>query len=110
MQAIRIEVNRELQELQELLDAIEHVRLQGTTVGIISFHSLEDRIVKQQFARWSKHCICPSDAMRCSCGNNHALGTMVTKKPITAGEKELQENPRSRSAKMRIFEMDCRGE
>ncbi len=106
MQAIRIEVNNELGELRELLNTIEHLKLRGTTIGIIAFHSLEDRIVKQQFSRWSKRCICPSDAMRCSCGNNHALGSVVTKKPIIADATELHKNPRSRSAKMRIFKMD----
>jgi len=106
MQAIRIEVNNELGELRDLLRAIEALRLSRAKVAIISFHSLEDRIVKQQFARWSKSCICPSDAMRCVCGNHHAVGTIRTKKPITAQEEELRENPRSRSAKMRIFIMD----
>ncbi len=110
MQAIRIEVNNELGELQDLLSAIERMELHRTKVAIISFHSLEDRIVKQQFSRWSKNCICPSDAMRCSCGNNHAIGTVVTKKPIIASETELKENPRSRSAKMRIFTMDSERE
>ncbi len=110
MQAIRIEVNNELGELQELLSAIASLQLHRTKVAIISFHSLEDRIVKQQFSRWSKSCICLSDAMRCTCGNNHAIGTVVSKKPITASVAELQENPRSRSAKMRIFTMDSERE
>ncbi len=110
MQAIRIEVNNELGELRDLLSAIERLELHDTHVAIISFHSLEDRIVKQQFACWSKNCICPSDAMRCGCGNDHAIGTVVTKKPITASETELKENPRSRSAKMRIFTMDSKRE
>ncbi len=105
MQAIRIEVNDELGELQRLLDAIESLKLERVKVVIISFHSLEDRIVKQCFSRWSKSCICPSDAMRCTCGNNHAIGKIVTKKPIMATNIEVKENPRSRSAKMRIFEM-----
>lgn len=106
MQAIRIEVNDELGELERLLDAIETARLPQAKIGIITFHSLEDRIVKQRFARWAKSCICPSDAMRCTCGNNHSLGKVLTKKPVTAEADELSENPRSRSAKLRVFQMD----
>jgi len=105
-QAIRIEVNDELGELRRLLDVIEHSSLKKTKVGIISFHSLEDRIVKQRFSRWAKSCICPSDAMRCTCGNNHAIGHIVTKKPLTADAEELKQNPRSRSAKLRVFEIE----
>ena len=105
-QAIRIEVNDELGELQRLLDVIENSNLKKTRVGIISFHSLEDRIVKQRFARWAKSCICPSDALRCTCGNDHALGRIITKKPLTADKEELAQNPRSRSAKLRVFEIE----
>lgn len=104
-QAIRIEVNDELGELKSLLKSIEESKLNGAKIAVISFHSLEDRIVKHTFARWAKSCICPSEAMRCSCGNNHALGKIITKKPIMASDEELKQNPRSRSAKMRIFEM-----
>ncbi len=107
MQAIRIEVNDELGELRRLLDVIEKACLPEATVGIISFHSLEDRIVKQRFAQWSRRCICPPEAMRCTCGNDHALGRARPKKPITAKADELKENPRSRSAKLRLFEMAC---
>lgn len=106
MQAIRIEVNNELGELESLLDTIEYAKFPSAKVVIISFHSLEDRIVKNRFSKWSKSCICPSEAMRCTCGNNHSLGSVLTKKPITAKDDELKENPRSRSAKMRVFEMD----
>ena len=106
MQAIRIEVNDELGELKSLLQTIEEARFPNAKIAIISFHSLEDRIVKQVFSKWSKSCICPSDAMRCTCGNNHKLGKILSKKPIMAKDDELKENPRSRSAKMRIFEMD----
>lgn len=106
LQAIRIEVNNELGELSSLLDTIEAARLPNATVAIISFHSLEDRIVKNRFTLWSKNCICPPEAMRCSCGNNHAYGKILTKKPLCAQEDELKANPRSRSAKMRIFKTD----
>ncbi|MDO9208960.1 MAG: 16S rRNA (cytosine(1402)-N(4))-methyltransferase RsmH [Sulfuricurvum sp.] len=106
MQAIRIEVNDELGELTRLLDAIEKSGLKKLRVGIITFHSLEDRIVKQRFATWAKNCICPDDAMRCTCGNNHSIGKVITKKPLTAQEDELRANSRSRSAKLRIFEIN----
>ena len=105
-QAIRIEVNDELGELKRLLDVIEKSDLKKARIAIISFHSLEDRIVKQRFAKWAKSCICPSDAIRCTCGNNHALGHIITKKPLTAQKDELLENPRSRSAKLRVFEIE----
>ena len=108
MQAIRIEVNDELGELKSLLKSIEEAKLPHAKVAIISFHSLEDRIVKQEFGRFSKKCICPPEAMRCTCGNNHALGKILSKKPIMAKDDELKENPRSRSAKMRVFEMDLK--
>jgi len=106
MQAIRIEVNDELGELKSVLQSIEEAKLPNAKVAIISFHSLEDRIVKKSFAKWAKSCICPPEAFRCSCGNNHQLGKVLTKKPIMAKEDELQENVRSRSAKMRLFQMD----
>ncbi len=106
MQAIRIEVNDELGELKSLLQSIEEAGLPKAKIAIISFHSLEDRIVKKVFSKWSKSCICPPEAMRCTCGNNHQLGKVLTKKPIMAQSDELKENARSRSAKMRVFQMD----
>ena len=102
-QAIRIEVNDELGELERLLQSIRDLQLSNATVGIISFHSLEDRIVKTTFKRWANSCICPPQAFRCTCGNNHAYGKILTKNPITAGEAELERNPRARSAKLRLF-------
>ena len=103
-QAIRIEVNDELGELKRLLQSIRDLNLSNITVAIISFHSLEDRIVKQTFRAWSQRCICPKEAMRCVCGGDHAYGRIITRNPITAGEKELEQNPRARSAKLRIFQ------
>lgn len=105
MQAIRIEVNDELGELTRLLDVIEKSDVKYLRVGIITFHSLEDRIVKQRFTQWAKECICPDEAMRCTCGKNHSIGKIVTKKPLTAQEDELRANSRSRSAKLRVFEI-----
>ena len=106
MQAIRIEVNDELGELKSVLQSIEEAKLPNAKVAIISFHSLEDRIVKKEFAKWAKSCICPPEAFRCDCGNDHQLGKVLTKKPITAQEDELKANARSRSAKLRLFQMD----
>jgi 16S rRNA (cytosine1402-N4)-methyltransferase len=108
MQAIRIEVNDELGELKTLLKNLQEAQFPHAKIAIISFHSLEDRIVKQMFSKWSKSCICPAQAMRCECGNNNNLGKIITKKPIMAQDDELKENPRSRSAKMRVFEMGTR--
>ena len=108
MQAIRIEVNDELGELKSLLSSLANAGLTEARIAIISFHSLEDRIVKQEFKKWSESCICPSEAFRCECGNNHSLGKIVTRKPLMAKEDELQENIRSRSAKMRVFQMGSR--
>ncbi len=106
MQAIRIEVNDELGELKSLLSNIKEARFPNAKIAIISFHSLEDRIVKQTFNEWKQNCICPSEAMRCACTKDYSLGKVLTKKPIMAKDDELKQNPRSRSAKMRIFEMD----
>ena len=106
-QALRIEVNDELNELRALLQSIEEAYRKGVLynckVGIISFHSLEDRIIKQCFKQWSKSCICAKESYKCECGNNHALGEILTKKPITPTQEEIKQNKRSRSAKLRIF-------
>ncbi len=102
-QAIRIEVNNELKELENLLNNAEKIAKNGTIIGIITFHSLEDRIVKNQFRDWAKKCICPKEAIRCECGCNNEKGVILTKKPITASKEEIKTNPRSRSAKLRGF-------
>ncbi|MDB2562814.1 16S rRNA (cytosine(1402)-N(4))-methyltransferase RsmH [Sulfurimonas sp.] len=106
MQAIRIEVNDELGELKSLLKNLEEARFPNAVIEIISFHSLEDRIVKQTFSDWKKSCTCPPEVMRCMCGNDNSLGKVITKKPVMAQDDELKENVRSRSAKLRVFEMD----
>ncbi len=102
-QAIRIEVNNELGEIEGLLDAIEAKHFEGEVVSLITFHSLEDRLVKNRFKKWSTACICDPQAMRCTCSKNHALGKALSRKPITASKEELKINPRSRSAKLRSF-------
>lgn len=103
-QAIRIEVNDELGELERLLMHVSRFS-HPLRLAIISFHSLEDRIVKQTFKDWSHSCICPPEAYRCLCGNNHEKGKIITKKPIEATDAENKINPRARSAKMRVFEL-----
>ncbi len=102
-QAIRIAVNDEFGYLQRGLESAFHVLKPGGRLCVISFHSLEDRIVKQQFAQWCKGCICPPEFPTCVCGKIPE-GKLVNRKPITASEKELAENHRSRSAKLRIIE------
>jgi len=102
-QGIRIEVNNELGEIEGLLDAIETKHYASEVVSLITFHSLEDRLVKNRFKKWSNACICDPHAMRCTCGKNNALGKVLVRKPITATKEELKINPRSRSAKLRSF-------
>ncbi|MCK5854439.1 MAG: 16S rRNA (cytosine(1402)-N(4))-methyltransferase, partial [Sulfurovaceae bacterium] len=106
-QGIRIEVNAELYEIEALLDALENRAKRGelkeTIVSLITFHSLEDRLVKNRYKKWSTACICDINAMRCTCGKNHQLGKMLVRKPITATAHELKVNARSRSAKLRTF-------
>jgi len=103
-QAIRIEVNDELKELEKILTYTQNIATNNTVLSIITFHSLEDRIVKNQFKEWAKRCICPSDAFKCECGGNNQRGVILTKKPIIASKEEIQLNPRSRSAKLRAFQ------
>lgn len=103
-QAIRIEVNDELGVLQSLLQTLQDSSLPQAIVAIISFHSLEDRIIKNTFREWEKSCICPPNVMRCECGNTHNRGKILTKKPLSATEQEIKLNPRSRSAKLRAFQ------
>ena len=105
-QGIRIEVNDELGVLERLFDSLEKAKFKNCIVAIISFHSLEDRIVKNYFKKWTKSCICPDNVFRCECGNNHALGKIITKKPIIPTALEIKQNPRSRSSKLRIFKFD----
>lgn len=104
-QAIRIEVNNELGELQNLLQSIEGSQIDECVVAIISFHSLEDRIVKNKFRQWAQNCICPPQALKCTCGGDNALGKIVSKKAITPSAAEIKANPRSSCAKMRIFKI-----
>lgn len=102
-QAIRIELNRELEVLENTLDRMIDLLSEGGRLCVISFHSLEDRIVKSKFRTAENPCICPPDFPVCSCGRK-SRGIVLTKKPILPSEKELLENRRSQSAKLRIFE------
>ena len=102
-QAIRIEVNRELDILRNSVDGLIDFLNPGGRLCIITFHSLEDRIVKGAFRTAENPCICPKDFPVCVCGRK-PKGRVVTRKPITAGVEELSENPRAHSAKLRIFE------
>ena len=102
-QAVRMEVNGELEHLSKGLDeAFSSLKI-GGRLAVITFHSLEDRLVKQRFAGFCKGCICPPDFPQCICGRL-PQGKLINKKPIEAAEEELKENNRSRSAKLRIIE------
>ncbi len=102
-QAIRIAVNDELGEVERLLDGVLPLLNPGGRLAVISFHSLEDRLVKAAFADWARGCTCPPDFPVCVCGKTPRV-KLVGKRPITASEEELNENPRARSAKLRIAE------
>lgn len=102
-QAIRIELNHELAVLTESIDGMIDALLPGGRLCIITFHSLEDRIVKNAFRKAENPCICPPSFPVCTCGRK-SLGQVITKKPILPDEAEMEENPRSKSAKLRIFE------
>jgi len=102
-QAIRIEVNGELKILENTIrDSVELLK-KGGRMGIITFHSLEDRIVKTTFASLEKGCTCPKDFPMCVCGNRPTVKT-VSRKPLIPTEKEINENPRARSSKLRTVE------
>jgi 16S rRNA (cytosine1402-N4)-methyltransferase len=102
-QALRIAVNRELEELQTGLEKGFEVLKPKGRMGVISFHSLEDRIVKRFFQEKNRACICPPELPICQCRGKKELD-LVTKKPLTPGEEEMKRNPRSRSAKLRVVE------
>ena len=102
-QAIRIELNQELDVLRNTLDDMIEMLNPGGRICIITFHSLEDRIVKSAFRKNENPCTCPSHFPVCVCGNK-SKGKVITRKPILPGEEELENNSRSKSAKLRIFE------
>lgn len=102
-QALRIAVNCEFEHLDRGLDEAFELLKTGGRLCVITFHSVEDRIVKQRFASFCKGCICPPDFPQCVCGRT-PRGRLVNRKPIEASPEELEKNPRSRSAKLRIIE------
>jgi 16S rRNA (cytosine1402-N4)-methyltransferase len=102
-QALRIHVNNELGNLQRGLEIAVKFLAAGARLAVISFHSLEDRIVKQYFVQMSTGCVCPPELAACACGRKEVL-RVLTRKPITATEQEIQDNPRARSAKLRVAE------
>ena len=102
-QAIRIEVNGELEGLEKALQDLVDILSKGGRMAVISFHSLEDRIVKNLFKNLSTDCICPPKTPVCICGHKASV-KLISKKPITASKEELEFNPRSSSAKLRIIE------
>lgn len=100
-QAIRIEVNNELENLENFLDqSMERLASQGT-LAVVAFHSLEDRIVKRKFAQWARNCVCPPDFPVCRCGGARAV--LLTRKAIKPTDEEIKNNPRSRSARLRAI-------
>ena len=102
-QAIRIEVNHELDAISPALKAAAEHMVPGGRIAVISFHSLEDRCVKNAFAELSRGCTCPRDFPVCVCGKKPIVN-LITRKPILPSDEELEENPRARSAKLRIAE------
>ena len=102
-QAIRIEVNAELDVLKSTLEDAFDILAPGGRIAIITFHSLEDRIVKVRFKNNENPCTCPPDFPVCVCGKK-SKGKVITRKPILPSEEELSVNSRSKSAKLRVFE------
>lgn len=100
-QAIRIEVNAELDVLKSTLEDAFDILAPGGRIAIITFHSLEDRIVKEQFAKWCQGCTCPKEFPVCVCGKKPKGKAF---KSISPSKEELEENPRARSSRLRIFE------
>lgn len=103
-QAIRIEVNNELKIIEKTIEDAVSVMNKGGRIAIITFHSLEDRIVKTTFKRLSEGCICPKELPVCVCNNKPKI-KIITKKPILPSEEELENNPRARSAKLRVAQV-----
>jgi len=102
-QALRMAVNDELGELEQFLEKIPHTLVSGGRVGVISFHSLEDRRVKHAFRMLARTCTCPPELPMCVCGGRQEF-RLVERKAVTASEEEIRANPRARSAKLRVLE------
>jgi 16S rRNA (cytosine1402-N4)-methyltransferase len=104
-QALRIAVNHELEELDEALPQFRDALQSGGRLSVITYHSGEDRLVKQTFRQWASGCVCPPGLPACVCGGR-SLGRVEPRKPIRPDEQELELNPRARSAKLRMFVVD----
>ncbi|MDQ2668139.1 MAG: 16S rRNA (cytosine(1402)-N(4))-methyltransferase RsmH [Gemmatimonadota bacterium] len=103
-QAIRIAVNDELNGVARALPDLRDRLAPGGILAVIAYHSGEDRLVKHAFRDWSEDCICPPKHPMCTCGGNHALGTLLMRRAITASADEIAHNPRARSAKLRAWQ------
>jgi 16S rRNA (cytosine1402-N4)-methyltransferase len=101
-QALRIAVNRELEALELGMERVREALEVGGVLVVLSYHSLEDRIVKNAFREWSRECVCPPGLPVCRC-RGRALGETLTRKPIEAGAEEVRLNPRARSARLRAW-------
>jgi 16S rRNA (cytosine1402-N4)-methyltransferase len=105
-QALRIAVNDELEGLARALPALRDALMPGGKLAVITYHSGEDRLVKQAFRDWASSCVCPPRQPVCTC-RGKALGRVVPRKPIRPSAEEVAANPRARSAKLRIFQVDA---
>ena len=103
-QAVRIAVNDELGALERALPALRDALVHRGRIGVIAYHSGEDRVVKHAFREWGRDCVCPPRQPVCTC-RGRALGTVVTRRAVTADDAEVAANPRSRSARFRVFEV-----
>lgn len=101
-QALRIAVNREMDALESALPRLRDALVPGGVLVVLSYHSLEDRLVKESFREWSRECVCPPGLPVCVC-RGRALGELVTRKPVYAGEAEVAANPRARSVRLRVW-------
>jgi 16S rRNA (cytosine1402-N4)-methyltransferase len=103
-QAIRMEVNRETGEIRDGLTAAVNALAKGGRVCVLSYHSVEDRVVKEVFVEFERDCVCPSDLPVCVCGGNRRRLRKVVRRPQVASDAEIASNPRARSAKLRVME------
>jgi 16S rRNA (cytosine1402-N4)-methyltransferase len=102
--ALRIAVNEELKKLEEIMNDAPLLLTRGGRIGVIAFHSLEDRIVKETFKKKGRSCICPPSLPQCICGGRQQVLQIITKHPLTPRAEEVRDNPRARSAKLRVAE------